>query len=142
MDISSAPTTAHYRLVAVLWTLGIIGVCLMPASTLASVEPQLGADKVVHIFLFAVFGSLWMRALFPPGLDVSANQFRQRALGVILVGAGLAAGTEALQQALPVRRVADPYDLAADLVGLVLAVVGYSFFVQRPQTSVSGREAD
>ncbi|MFP4227431.1 MAG: VanZ family protein [Salinivenus sp.] len=131
MNARSTVTTAHYRTAAVLWTAGIVAACLIPASTLSSVEPAVGVDKLAHVILFAGFGGLWMRALCPPGGANAEGLRLRRTLGVLAVGVAVAIGTEFLQHVAPVRRMADPFDVVANLIGLVGAVGGYELFRRR-----------
>lgn len=130
MNVFSSLSTTHYRGAALCWTLGILGACLIPADTLSSVSPAVGVDKVAHVVLFVGLGALWMRGLCPPNTGCRAR-LRRRAAGVLLVGACFAGATEVAQHLAPIRRVADPYDLVADLVGLAVGVVGYSVAVAR-----------
>lgn len=138
MSVLSSPSALHYRAAALCWTLGILAACLVPTSTLGSVSP-LGVDKLAHIVLFAGFGALWMRGLCPPGRTDRAG-FRRRVLGVVLAGVVFAGATEALQYLAPIRRVADPYDLLADLVGLASGVAAYGVLPARHRTRMERPE--
>jgi len=135
MRFASFLSTTHYRWAALLWTLGIVAACLLPASTLQTVEPAVGVDKVVHFGLFAGFGALWMRVMCPPNSTHSTSDIRRRTFWFALAGAAFAVGTEGLQQVAPVRRVADPFDVVADLAGLVTAVAVYGYRAQTAGTS-------
>lgn len=130
--------TVHYRLLAALWTTGIMLAMSIPAKSVGGVASAFGADKIAHVVLFAAFGGLWLRGLCPPHERGVSKCFRWR--GGILFGLGtlFAVGTEAYQSLLPIQRTADPYDAAADLIGLILAFAGYyHYFVRRTdQTSV------
>ena len=118
-------TTARYRLLAMLWTAGIILAMSIPTGNLSRVRPEVGADKIVHVILFAGFGLLWLRGLCPPGDDELPKCFRRRGGLFFVVGVLFAVGTEVYQALIPVQRMADPYDATAYLVGFVLAFVGY-----------------
>ncbi|MFO8100517.1 MAG: VanZ family protein [Salinibacter sp.] len=137
MDPFSSVTTAHYRTAAALWTAGIVAACLIPASTLSSVQPAVGIDKLVHVVLFAGFGGLWMRALCPPGWADPAAGPPRRTLGVLAVGVVMAVGTEFLQHLAPIRRMGDPFDVIANLVGLLGAVAGYELYRRQHKTTDS-----
>jgi hypothetical protein len=130
MDMSSFPSlsTAQYRWLAVLWTGGIVLALSLPTASFAGVEPALGADKVVHALLFAGFGVLWMRAFSPP--TAGWTHVRDRGGRLFLVGALFAGGSELYQQVLPLRRVADPYDALADVVGLLFGILLYGVYVR------------
>jgi len=129
-------TTTHYRAAALLWTIGIVIACLIPASTLSSVQPTVGLDKLVHVVLFAGFGGLWMRALCPPEAAAERPVLWRWTVGVFVIGIGVAVGTEVLQQVAPIRRMGDPYDVLANLLGLSLAAGGYVYIVHREAESV------
>ena len=130
-------TTAHYRLLAVLWTAGIILAMGIPTGDFARVKPELGIDKVVHVILFAGFGALWLRALCPPDEGGLSACLRRRGGLFFIVGVLFAAGTEVYQYLIPVQRMADPYDVTADLVGFVIAFVGYYVYHVRRTNRLS-----
>lgn len=116
--------TVHYRLLAVLWTVGILVALTLPTGSMPDTQAT-GVDKLVHAGLFAGFGLLWLRGLCPPGADGLRACFRLRG-GLFFVGGVLfAIGTEVYQYLLPLQRVGDPYDVTADLLGFVVAFVGY-----------------
>ena len=125
MHLLTSMKTAHYRLLAALWTVGILVAMSIPAGNLAAVEPGIGTDKIVHAFLFTGFGLLWLRGLCPPDEDKLLTCFRRRGGLFFVAGVLFAAGTEVYQHLLPVQRMADPYDATADLVGLTVVFVGY-----------------
>jgi len=124
MRIFPSLRTAHYRLLATLWTLGILVALALPAGNIPNTQAT-GFDKLVHAALFAGFGILWLRGLCPPGKRGLGACFRRRGGLFFVVGILFAVGTELYQQLLPFERVADPYDVTADVVGFVVAFVGY-----------------
>ena len=124
MRILSSLRTAHYRLLATLWTLGILVALALPTGSMPETQAT-NIDKIVHLGLFAGFGGLWLRGLCPPDIEGLPACFRRRG-GLFFVGGLLfAVGMEAYQYLLPVRRMVDPYDVMANLLGLVVAFVGY-----------------
>jgi VanZ family protein len=132
MRLSLPLSTAHYRLLAGVWTAGMVVALGLPAESLGAAPPEVGADKIAHIVLFAGFGALWLRGLCPPAACDPARCFRWRGGLFFVAGALFAVGTEVYQHLLPVQRIADPYDATADLVGFVLAFVGYYAYHVRP----------
>jgi hypothetical protein len=122
-------STTHYRWLALLWTGAIVLAFSLPPASFSGVQPAVGADKGVHAVLFAVFGGLWMRVLCPP---TSADWARVRRRGGLLLLAGVlfGVGSEVYQQALPFRRVADPYDALADVVGLLFGILLYGAYLR------------
>jgi len=121
-------TTFHYRLLAALWTAGIVLTMSLPTGRLEAIDPTLGIDKLVHVILFAGFGGLWLRGLCPPDEKRLRSCFRRRGGVFFVSGILFAVGTEVYQYLLPIRRLADPYDVTADLVGFGLAFAGYYFY--------------
>lgn len=130
-------TTSHYRLLAALWTAGIVLAMSLPTGRLGTIDPTLGIDKLVHVILFAGFGGLWLRGLCPPDEQGLRSRFRRRGSLFFVAGVLFAAGTEVYQYLIPVRRLADPYDVTADLVGFGLAFVGYYFYHVRRASRAS-----
>ncbi len=133
----SSMKTAHYRLLAALWTAGIVLAMSIPTGGFAGIQPGFGADKIVHAILFAGFGVLWLRALCPPDKDGLSARFRRRGGLLFVVGVLFAAGTEGYQYLIPIQRMPDPYDVTADLVGLVLAFVSYYVYHTRRANRMS-----
>lgn len=121
MGIFSFLRTVHYRVLAVLWTVGIVVVCSMPAETLPQMRSVFSPDKAVHGILFVGFGILWMRGLCPPGDGSLASCFLRRGVVLFLGGCVFAVATELYQHLAPLRRRADPYDALSNILGLLLA---------------------
>jgi VanZ family protein len=84
-------------------------VLFAPASATPSGLPT-GADKVVHLVLFAALAWTGRRA----GLPVTGL-----AIGLV----GYAVASEVLQGLLPLGRTADPLDAVVDVVGVALGLV-------------------
>ena len=94
------------KAVAIMWTIAIAVVLLVPSSpSAATTWPY--ADKLVHIVLFAIFAIAWFRA-------------RTRWPLIAIGGVAVAVATELLQPLLPWPRRADPMDVAADIIGLAV----------------------
>ncbi len=80
---------------------------LFPGSDLPNTGPE-GLDKLIHLGMFYLFSSLWMRA------------YPRRKRYVLGLGLALAVGSEILQGLLPLHRSAEGLDLLADVIGLLL----------------------
>lgn len=125
-------TVTHYRLLAICWTVAIFVAYSIPTP---DVSPQTAVqlDKAAHFGMFLGFGFLWMHALHPRrshrGRKVAS--WRRTAL-LLAIGVGLSALAEVYQILLPAR-AADPYDAAANLIGL-LSAVGF-FWWRHPPTA-------
>lgn len=125
MCAPSALRTAHYRLLAVLWTVGLILAVTLPTGNVPRVQPAPGFDKIVHAVLFGGFGILWLRGLCPPIENGLSSRFPWRGFLLLSVGVLFAVGTEVYQHLAPIERMGSTYDVAADLFGLFVAFAGY-----------------
>lgn len=117
---------AHWRILAILWTLGIVAACSLPGRTL----PQSGLfefDKLIHAALFFGFGVLWLLALQAP--------LRIRRWRVFLAGLAFAVLTEVYQGLLPFERFPDPYDALANGLGLCAALLAHGWWTRRRTSS-------
>ncbi|RUL88260.1 VanZ family protein [Tautonia sociabilis] len=107
---------------AILWTVLIVLICVIPASWFLSggegdgpslldrLLLGLPPDKVIHFVLFAGFGVLW-RLAGAPGL------------ATLLGGVALAVLTELIQTIPALDRSADLPDLLTDLAALAVSLV-------------------
>lgn len=135
----SSLTARHYRILAVLWAVGILVACSLPADTLPEVQSAFSPDKIVHVGLFAVFGILWMRGVCPPNDDVGTSCLVRHGVALLLVGGLFAAGTEVYQYLVPLQRLGDPFDALANGIGLFLALGIY--YGYHKQASAHSEEA-
>jgi VanZ family protein len=93
---------------SVLLVAGVIFGSLMPGPP----GPDVGHfDKLEHALAYAVL-AVWFT-----GISLRANY---RKVAVALAGLGVA--IEFLQQAMPYGRIADPWDLAANVLGIAAGV--------------------
>jgi len=104
------------RLLAILWTLGILAGCSIPGKDLPTIRIA-SFDKVAHFVVFAGFGWLWMRALRESG--------RRQVWYVLGAGFAYAVLTEIYQGLLPFERTPDPMDALANSIGLLAGVLVY-----------------
>ncbi len=111
---------AFYWLPVFLYAALILALSSIPAPRLEPLELA-GWDKLVHAVEYGVFSALIARALHAAGPRRLASSAR----GVALVAIVAASGYGALDEAYQGRagRDADPFDLAADGAGAVLAQV-------------------
>lgn len=117
-----------WAVVASAWTCLIVVACLLPHSRIPAPEsvspllalPQL--DKVVHAALFIGFAALWTAAL-PP---------RRRTARIVLLGAAVISLTELGQSIPALGRVSDPYDVLADVTGLLIGLALPDWAAGRP----------
>lgn len=111
-------TRSHYRVLAILWTVGILVATSLPGTDLPDVD-ILTLDKPAHFLFFAGFGWLWLRALSHP--------LRIRIGWVLGTGVAFAILTEVYQGFLPFERTPDPVDALFNVSGLVVAVAIYYY---------------
>lgn len=132
--------TLHYRLLAVVWTIGIVLIVTIPTGGLPEVRSAVGLDKIVHAALFAGFGILWLRGVCPPDKNGLSSCFPWRGFLLFSAGVLFAAGTEVYQHLAPIARRGGPYDAAADLFGLLVAFGGYYVYHQLLSDRASARQ--
>lgn len=96
------------------WTVLIIMLLSIPGRDIPSVGIT-GIDKPVHAGLFFVFTILWARAL----------PLSRRASILVAAGLALAFGvaSEFYQGILPFERIPDKWDVLADWVGVIGALI-------------------
>jgi hypothetical protein len=118
------PVVRTARLIlAVVWTLTILALCLLPGVWINEVEkgsswfklPNL--DKLVHSGIFVLFSILWLRV----------GSSRSRYIGVVVGGLALGAGTELLQNLPIVGRDGNLSDALTDFAGVLLGLVAARF---------------
>jgi VanZ family protein len=108
------------KLLAVLWALFILALLSIPGPELPDLN-AFGIDKVGHFALFFVGAFVWLRA-WP--------RSTARVLAGGLVFAILA---EVYQGLMPLLgRTADPFDVAANAVGLVAGALLWRWLRHRP----------
>ena len=90
------------------WSALIVLICLMPFNPGA--PSTLPLDKLAHFLLFAGFGALWLRV------------YPQRMVRIAIIGTIFGLAIEILQSTLNWGRMGDGADLAADCIGLFLAL--------------------
>jgi VanZ family protein len=116
------PQTARKGLVSrywpvVLWALLIFGVSSVPH--LSTPAPTFRVtDKVFHCIEFGIFGYLLVSAVAPTETSLSPR----RAALAFIIGTLFGFFDEMYQSIIP-GRTADPYDVAADVLGVLVAVV-------------------
>ncbi|NBB75070.1 MAG: hypothetical protein GVY35_15580 [Bacteroidetes bacterium] len=114
-------TATYYRILAVGWSLAILVAYSVPTTGLPS-STLLQIDKAAHFVMFLGFGFLWMHAIHPRRPDAQRKATSPvRAFALIGVGIGLSVLAELYQTMLP-RRAAEPYDAAANILGVAVAV--------------------
>lgn len=104
---------------AIVWTLLILTLCLAPSSDLPEAPSIEGLDKIVHIGLFAVWSFLWTN--YKPG----------KAPGILLLGVVMGTAIEFLQEMTAMGRSFEWWDLAADVLGLLIGSLFRTFLVPK-----------
>ena len=102
----------HPRFWLAMWWLAVLAVlvfCLMPSSNLPDMPHN--SDKLEHALAFFVLTASAVQLYARPRL-------RAVGIGLLLLGAAI----EVVQGALTADRSADPFDLLADVVGIVLGM--------------------
>ena len=129
-------TTTHYRILAVGWTVAILVAYSIPAPGVPA-ETLLQIDKAAHFIMFLGFGFLWMHALHARRSDSGRKSTSwKRALALLSTGIGLSLLAELYQSLLP-HRAAEPYDAAANILGLLVAVGIFWWWYPSSSTTAS-----
>lgn len=110
------------KILAIGWTLVILGLCSIPGRSLPGVS-LFEFDKVAHFGIFFVFAVFWMWAL--------RMSLQKRILAVMASGIAYAVLTEIYQGLLPFERTPDVYDALANSLGLMVGVASYSYWERR-----------
>jgi VanZ family protein len=112
--------TTRSILLAIGWTCAILLACSRPGKDLPDIDFELfEVDKLAHFTFFLIFGWLWARAL--PGT------FRAGFACIGLAGISFGIAIEIYQGLLPFDRTPDPLDAFANMLGLLVALVAYSW---------------
>lgn len=109
----------RFRVLAILWTMGIMLACWIPVHFEIPPRSPLGwqsflpdLDKMVHLGLFLIFATLWFVAL----------DRRWRPGRILLGGIALATVTELVQSIPAIGRSCDFDDAVYDVIGVVTAL--------------------
>src|SRR5690554_468098 len=104
---------------AVLYSIAIIVLFLMPTSQLPSVGVS-GIDKIVHIVIFFFLAIMWQLVVFKKRGDRLNVKMSFLLLGAMFIFGIL---IEVLQGEVTVSRTANFYDVLADLLGAGIGVL-------------------
>jgi len=88
-------------------------------------------DKVIHFFVYGLLGTLIFRAI--RNKESSRSQAYPMILGIVL--AALYGISDEIHQSFVPERVADMYDVLADILGSTCGVWLYRNFIQRYYSS-------
>ena len=124
--MSTIFSVRQWRILAILWTLGIVGACSIPGQSLPRSD-FFQLDKLIHAVMFAGFGGLWLLA--------QRSAPRLRAWRVLFAGLAFAVLTEVYQGFLPFERFPDPYDALANALGLGAALLVYAWRRRRSSSA-------
>lgn len=107
------------RLVAILWTLLVFIVCLLPSKDIPEIDVPL-IDKWVHFLLFGLFAFLWLCSKPSPSPTFLLFIFAISVLFGWFV--------ESLQRAFPsLGRSYELMDIVADAIGGLLGTLAFYF---------------
>lgn len=102
----------------------------LPGSCLPKVKPVLGADKIIHLLMYAgfAFATLWG---YREHFQRNGERYRRKACWItLIIGIAYGALTEIMQELFIPGRVGNVYDWVADVIGSVIGVV-LAYFLLR-----------
>ena len=106
-------------LIAITYTIFVYVICLIPIET--SIElPISYMDKLVHIVIYFIFTLVWF-AYFQ-GLSISSS-ILSSLIKSSFVGFFTCVTIEVLQETVSKGRFADVYDVLANSLGIIIAIV-------------------
>jgi hypothetical protein len=120
----------------ILWGVFILILISIPGDLLPEVPPFLSLfepDKLVHIFLFAIYVFLWIRGL--NNQDIFIHVKRNAVYIAILNGVILGGGTEILQYFFIPGRICSAYDFLANVLGCFLGWWLFTLWEKRKRKS-------
>ena len=103
----------------------------LPGSCLPHVKPVVGADKVVHLLMYAVFAFLCLWG-YRQQYTTRRRGYRKKALLLAAV-IGIAYGglTEIIQENFVPGRIGDRFDFLADAIGTIVGILFFAIFFRR-----------
>jgi VanZ family protein len=122
---SNSPYKKRARFAAILWTLLIFILCLMPGKDIPNIKVPF-IDKWTHFALFGVFAFLWYST--KPTQKISFVFF------IFIIAAALGWLIETLQGLFPsLGRSKDVMDMVADCTGGLIGIAIFYFFHRRAE---------
>ena len=110
----------------------------LPGSCLPHVKPVIGADKVVHVFMYAGFALATLWGYRKPFKE-NGETYRRKALWITL-GIGIVYGllTEIMQEKFVPGRTGSVYDWIADIIGCVFGAI-IAYFLLRDRNNLKNQ---
>ena len=117
----------------VICGIGILILTLLPGSCFSKIHPnpQWGLDKLVHAFMFVVFGFVVLWGYRKSFALLSQKRKKRMALTVALIGISLGIVTETLQQTVAKGRNGDIIDGIADTIGTFIGIAIFLIFQEK-----------
>ena len=119
--------TLWYYKLAVIWSIIITVLCLLPNSNFESTNAYLpkGFDKIAHLLFFFVLTIL----LFYGKIKEQASyQYRSfTVVKIILITSFIGLSIEVMQRYIFTYRSGDPFDFIADMLGVAMGIFSYIF---------------
>ncbi len=115
----------------VLWSILILILLLLPGDKLPSKGflETIHFDKLIHLFLFAVFAELWRYGLKHQDLQYAQSDARYRTEFIVLLTGGIySVALEFFQYMFILARHFDIADILANTSGLLIGLIGGQLF--------------
>ena len=126
------PSLFGIKWLPVAWAAIMLALAAIPGNyipRIVSFSDWLGPDKLVHLLMFGIFAIL---LLAWPAQQYLRNYNRFLVAGIIIVGGTIFGSIlEVLQHYLFIGRNGNLYDLAADVLGLLVGIAAFYIFFDR-----------
>lgn len=117
-----------YNIGGILWILLIFIACSTPGEQLPP-SPFFDFDKLVHLFFYGTLQLLLLRGFY---LQYQFKMVRQHYLSIAFIfSAGYGILIEVLQGHVFRNRSFDLFDMAANIIGVILATIIWIFILKR-----------
>lgn len=116
-----------YNILGIIWSIIVFILLSMPGNDIPKFPflEQMHFDKIVHLFLFAIFVILFIFGFYKQTNFFYLKKYCHTS--AIILGVFYGGLTELLQEYIAINRSADFYDYIADVVGCFIGYLLYYY---------------